>query len=310
MSYDELRTALIERISDLLLQKGLATIGPADYFLWAWSTDILLHIPPPEDLCPVYIDDSNEVDQEIRKLFFLGVNSALATLFVPPKDKNEWRANADVRLAYDKIWYRAHPYLINSNLAFCYLVFPLLEAVLRRACSVYVDSEGTVLTPFSVPKGTLSPSVDNKLQGPFTKDYAPNGRNDKCSSLQDYLLLLHNDISTQTLRDDLTSYRAHLSLIDSSQDPYKTIYHWRNSTLHGARNHEEIGGILLNLILLIALDSYSIHYNLKQRIEVENLEAMRRFGQTHSRSLWWFYPPLPPLLPGIVGPMSYISTGN
>ena len=110
--------------------------------------------------------------------------------------------------------HHAKQLLQESNLVLAYIGFPLLEAVLKRACAAYVALDGQVISAFSVP---------NK-QG-NQRQYDPNGspRERQCSSLRDLLFLHSTFVAGPRLRALLDYFRLHLKLLDGTEDPFDLL---------------------------------------------------------------------------------------
>ena len=161
-----------------------------------------------------------------------------------------------------------------------YLAFPLLEAVLKRACTKYVTFDGQVVTAFTVPAKQGNP-----------RQYDPQGcsyRDRQCSSLRDLLVLHHTSVAGPTLKSLLNQFRDHISLLDGAQDPFDLLYSWRNQSLRGSTNFQTIGGTVLNLSLVISL--FEIEHDFEGHREMI-LEHCRWEAQSRYKSPWSFYPP-------------------
>lgn len=267
LSHGQLCAALIG-LSKVLLRPGLNTIVHEDHFaLWSWCAELFLS--RQSQLFPV-------AQHEIKSLYETSFHAALATCRKPPSTKEEWQEQNRIQ---DLQPHHAKQLLRESSLVLAYLAFPLLEAVLKRACANYVAFDGQVISAFSVP---------NKQGNP--KQYDPNGafRDRQCSSLRDLLLLHSTVVAGPQLKILMDRFRAHLTSLDGSQDPFDLLYGWRNQSLHGSTNFQTIGGTVLNLSLLISL--FEIEHDFEQhRLQV--LERCRWEAQSPIKSPWSFYPP-------------------
>jgi len=261
LTHEQLCAALIG-LSKVLLRPGLNTIVHQDHYaLWSWCGELLL--TPRSELFPVS-------QHEIQSLYKTVIHAALAHCRKPPATKEE-------RQGYNRIQelqpHHAKQFLLGSSLVLAYLGFPLLEAVLKRACANYVAFDGPVISAFSVP---------NKRGNPRQYD-----TNHRCSSLRD-LLFLHSAAAGPRLRALVDRLRVHLTLLDGTQDPFDLLYGWRNQSLHGSTNFQTIGGTVLSFALLISL--FEIEHNFEQH-RLQTLEDCRWEAQSQHRGLLSFYPP-------------------
>ncbi len=158
------------------------------------------------------------------------------------------------------------------------MVFPLFEAVLKRACANFVTFNGQVITDFT---------IQTKLGK--SKKYTPNGsRNAQCSSLRDLLFLHYTLVASPTLKSLIDRFRDHIIFLAGPDDPFDIIYDWRNQSLHGSTNFSTIGGTILNFTLLISL--FELEDNFEQR-RLLSLEHCRWEQTSQYKSPWSFYPP-------------------
>jgi hypothetical protein len=267
LDYQALCVAILGT-AKVLLRPGFNTFIDQDHFwLWAWCGELLLS--PRAEIF------SHE-QHEIKTLFEMSIRSSLACCRKPTANCEEWEEQnriSDLQPHHSKY------FLYNSHVVLAYLVFPLLEAVIKRACSAYVDFDGSVISGFQVPNRAGQP-----------RSYDPSGPyyERQCSSLRDLLFLLFNQVAESDLRDSLVIFKSHLSSLDSTADPFDLIYQWRNQSLHGSTNFQTIGGTLLNLSLLIALSEIKQNFeNHRNKI----LEHCRWEASSGHRSPWSFYPP-------------------
>ncbi len=262
LSHEQLCAALIG-LSKVLLRPGLNTIVHQDHLaLWSWCGELLLN--PRYQLFSV-------AQHEIRSLYETVIHAALAHCRKPPATKEERQAQNRIQELQP---HHAKQFLLESSLVVAYLGFPLLEAVLKRACANYVAFDGRVISAFSVP---------NKQGNP--RQYNPNSQ---CSSLRDLLFLHSTAVAGPRLRALVDSLRVHLTLLDGTQDPFDLLYGWRNQSLHGSTNFQTIGGTVLNFSLLISL--FEIEHNFEPH-RLQALEGCRWEAQSQHRTPWSFYPP-------------------
>lgn len=230
LDYDALCCALTGT-ARVLLRPGLNTVVSMDHMiLWSWCGELVLS--PRADF---FTNDQHE----IKTLAETTVRASLVHCKKAAQNREEWE---EQRKIDDLQNHHSKQFLIQSNVVLAYLTFPLLEAILKRACNQYIDFDGTVKHQFSV----LNRQANQKT-------YDPNGRLNQCSSLRDLLFLHYNSIASGDLRAKLDEVRAHFTELDNNTDPYDLIYSWRNQSLHGSANFQTIGGVLLNLIFLISI---------------------------------------------------------
>ena len=165
LAYSEIKTACTG-LSQVLLLKALNTIIDLDHQLfWAWVGEMLL-----SPRSTFFAHD----ELVLRKLFETCIRAGLAGISPPPKSREEWERQRD---RSELIEFNTRELVLNGHLILAYLGFPLLEGLLKKVCSNYVDYTGTVVAPFVIP-GTRGGSRKYKLK-------------DKCSSLRDLMFLLY-----------------------------------------------------------------------------------------------------------------------
>ena len=255
--------ATLMGLSKVLLRPGLNTIVDHDHFaLWSWCGELLL-----SPIASLYPSDQ----REIKSLYETVIHAALANCQKPPASKEEWQAQSNIRQMQP---HHATQLLHESSLVLAYLAFPLLEAVLKRACATFVSLDGMVISSFSIPKRSGKP-----------RQYDPG---DQCSSLRDLLFLHYISVAATDLQVLLDGFRRHIQSFDVNQDPFDLIYSWRNQSLHGSANFQTIGGTILNLCLLISL------FEIRQGFHEYRGKIVARCkweAQSQSKSPWSFYPP-------------------
>lgn len=273
LNQEALCAALIG-LSKVLLHPGFNTVVEHDHYaLWSWCGELLLG--PRSQSFP-------DEQWEIHSLYATSIHAALAGCRRPPVSQEEWQEQMQEQRRIEELQpHHSKQLLQKSGLVLAYLTFPLLEAVLKRACAAYVAFDGQVVSAFSVP---------GKQGDPKPKLYGPTGTpgNRKCSSLRDLLFLHSTVVASPKLKILLDRFREHLTGLDASQDPFDLVYGWRNQSLHGSTNFETIGGTMLNLALLISL--FEIEHGFEEhRLQV--IEICRWAAQSPYKSPRSFYPP-------------------
>lgn len=267
LQYEELCAAVVG-LSKVLLQPGLNTIIDQDHFgLWSWCGEVLLGAGG---------ELFSHEEHEIKSLFEAAIHASLANCRKPPANREEFE---EQRRIDDLQPLHAKRLLGHAHLALAYLGFPLLEALLKRACREYVAPDGQIVQAFSVetPRGG-------------TRNYSPDGsyRNRQCSSLRDLMFLHLDTVACESLQQSLSALIEHVQKLALEQHPFDTIYKWRNQSLHGTTNFQTIGGTLLNISILIALDQIGLDF---QEHRDRSVESCRREAQFGNRSPWSYYPP-------------------
>jgi len=261
LCHESICTALTG-LSKVLLLPNLNTVLDADHhFLWAWCGELLLN--PRSNLFPAE-------QYEVKSLFETSIHAALAGCSSPPADINEYNHRQHIKSLQP---HHAIQFIQKSNLTLAYLSFPLLEAVLKRACAAYVDLNGSVITDFSVTP------VSGKV-----REYK---KNKTCSSLRDLLLLHYDKVSNQTLKSHIETFRSNLQTLDP-RDPFDLIYSWRNQSLHGTTNFQTIGGTLLNFAILISIFEIENDF---EAYQIGVLSRWQHFQATSFRAPSDFFPP-------------------
>lgn len=247
----------------VLLRPGLNTVVDHDHFaLWSWCGELLLGSRST-------LFQAGQ--REVKSLYEAAIHAALANCRKPVTSQEEWQEQNRIQALQT---HHAKQLLGESHLVLVYLTFPLLEAVLKRACNRFVSFDGKVVSTFTVAKRHGNP-----------RQYDPQGT---CSSLRDLLVLHHTQVAEADLVALLAQFKNHIAALDATQDAYDLMYAWRNGSLHGSTNSQTIGGTLLSLSLLISL--FELRSNFEQR-RAQVLENCRWEARTGHRSPWSFYPP-------------------
>jgi len=251
MTYRELRAACISATRTLLHAGQNAVVDPDHQYLWAWCVQLLID-PHAAYFLP------NEYD--LAALMRLACRAALADFESKP-------VNMPVN---------SGELAKNSSVLLTYLSLPLLDGVLKKTCSSYVQYDGTVRQQFERigrPKGLYK-------QG------------SRCSSIEDLLWLLYNHVADKWLRDALDDVRKSISIAAMGKEAFSTIYGWRNHSLHGQATYTTIGGSILTITLLIALTALESNF---QHISSDNLASVISWRKSGKTALDWprliFYPP-------------------
>jgi|GEM_PF-876025 len=270
LSYPEIQAACTG-LSRVLLFKGLNTVIDLDHKLfWAWAGEVLLS---PRS---VYFE---KTETELRQLFDTCVRATLAGTMPPVQSREDWDRHKE---RSELVEFNTKQLVSNAHIAVAYLAFPLLEGLLKKICSNYVNYSGTVISAFDVPtpRGGI-------------REYVPNDpKKGKCSSLRDLMFLLYNTVADQDLRPRIDEIRNLFTNLDNAIEPFDLLYAWRNQSLHGQTSFSTIGGTLLNLVLLIAFNQIKDEYESKRDDVWRNVQRdIEMYKLSGHRSPWSYYPP-------------------
>ena len=189
--------------------------------LWAWMGQIVSSV----DGNPLEYFSSEE--HQLKMLFYHTIRCALVS--GEPRNRNILTLSQN-EMASD------------SLRSVSYLSFPLLEGILRKICNNFVDYSGKVKKQFNG----------------HSRKYKIGSR---CNSIEDMMYLYQNEIIGDSTKLDCLLQYVHDLSSDGEQHAFKTIYIWRNSSLHGdVGAFSIIGGIVLNIALFILLNSIKDNY--------------------------------------------------
>ena len=257
--YSEVRAACIGLTRALLLP-GFNTIIDFDHqLLWAWCAEVLVGSHGQ-------FFAANE--HELKSLLGLACRASLAGAARPDGSGFEER-----RRQYELMEPNARELVNHAHEVLSYLSFPLLEGVLRKVAKTFITYDGVVLAPF---------------QGKNRKYEA----NDRCSNLGDLLRLLEAQIAGPDLSQALDDLKKHLQILVPGKDAFDIVVDWRNSSLHGEARLPTIGGTVLSMTLIIALDQIQSDYDaLRAEVMKQVAWELQTASLTGHRSPWAYYPP-------------------
>ncbi|WP_140414763.1 hypothetical protein [Yersinia kristensenii] len=255
LDFDTLCSAIIGTTNVLLLP-GISTSISEDHFrLWSWCGALLLSSRGLVFTCE---------QMEAKELLETSIRCALVNCSPPLKDKKEWQESVKA-MSIQPI--RIQHFVNKHNLILAYIGFPLLEFVLKRACSEYVNMDGVIIKKF-----------DNY------KDKNIDKGKKRINSLEILLNLLFNHVADEKLKKLLTEFQKKIQTTCKSPNAFKLIYTWRNQSLHGTTNFSTIGGTLLSLSLLILLFEIKDDF---EEIKNEEINDARRQINFYTS----YYPP-------------------
>lgn len=267
VTYGEMR-ALGVGLTRVLLSPKMGTVIDLDHYLyWSWAGELLL-----EPSRGIFSPEENE----LRALFEVAIRSAMASVRGSSGDPRTDRQMDEVRRLITP--FHQQQLMENNHLILAYLSLPLLEGMLKKACSDYVAMDGTVLQEFEGAKGTYETG-------------------NRCSRMKDMLVLARTLSPSESLRNDLEAVGAHLTqfqVSDEDAEPFAVIGDWRNESLHGETTHPTIGGTVLTLAILVGLSELSDRYEAladEARGDVERRRRQMEFSNG-LRAPWEFFPPV------------------
>ncbi|MDI2589890.1 hypothetical protein POF45_00395 [Pseudomonas sp. 681] len=274
LSYDALTTA-ITGLSEVLLRPGLNTIIDFDHYaLWGWCGELLLG-----PMAQIKIHNNKLMDQEINNLYQICIRAALAKCDRPTQQlpREEQRKKDSQAFLNPDGGQRLKS---SSDVILAYLAFPLLEALLKQACNEFITPDSKVIKSFT--------------RATFNNPSHVEPIGNKISSLKILLNLLYDHVASENLKKLIDQYRFHLSEVGEKLDAFELIYDWRCDSLHGNTNFPTIGGVILNLCLLISVYQVKDQFELWREYGNISWSGCERNGITIDN----FYPPgcfLPPL---------------
>lgn len=222
LNFDELIASIIG-LTNTLSIPNLTTISPDHIALWSWCGEFLFGI---------------------RSVFYNGENPDIKPLF-----KTAIRAS----ITAGSRAYNLRE--LDFSLTLSYVVFPLLEAILKRASVEYMSPDGTVIKPFK----KLNPKLEYKV-------------GNRCSNVGEMLHLHYEHVASPVLKMKIDSFRAHIETLDKDRRPFEMIFFWRNDTLHGSASYPTIAGTLFNLCLLITLHEFKDQYEQRRDMIVDRFD--------------------------------------
>ncbi len=277
LNYEQLVASLLGLSKTLYHPTGSQMPSMEHRYFWAWCGELILSSKGRFLLRPKPIREAPEED-DYEALFSAVIHCALAGSKFSPKTMMEARR--------EDIIESLHPYhdrhlVRESMLLLSYMIFPLLDVTLKRLCSNFVDIGGNVVGDFEVP--------DRRHVS--TQKYGPKNGKNRCSSVRDLLYLFTRENKDTDLEVALEKFIDHVSVVTGDPKPYDCIGNWRNISLHGQKMQLTIGGILLNLCLLLSLarlkPTFDSHKN-------EVIRSRSQFPAVAARNYdpWTYYPPV------------------
>ncbi|HEU5372853.1 MAG TPA: hypothetical protein VFU51_10735 [Gaiellaceae bacterium] len=284
LSFDQLRSSLVDLQPTLLSTDGLAVVFGHELWLWSWVTELLVGVPSPGS--PRRYIEGDDLHGGPGTLLRLSIWTALADCRPPLSlDKHARKEETSKKLEEEP---NAQQLVGSRTSILTYLSFPLLEALTKLRCCDHVSLDGRALQRFT---------VDDETYGPGKR----------VSGLKHLLLLLSEHVASPTEKEALESIRSSIQ-VARGIDGFKQISAWRNSQAHGSESLQAIGYTVYNLALLVGLHGIQDRFDdiredarafIAELLEIEAHHNSPRFTPLH------YYPPhWRKSLPGI----THIST--
>lgn len=245
LSYECLVTALIESLNASLFP-SIIVIGNRDQnYLWAWCAQLIITSRtekfgyPGDDL-------KNQLEHAV-----IAANATCS------------RHDRTTTPHYHQLL------LDNSHKIFPYLTFPLLESVLRKVNSDYIDPSGLVLRDFEA-----------------SNRYRADGHK-RCSRVEDLLGLYYqrqSDDLKKTIDDCLRCVQS-----QNNKHAFKQISDWRNGLMHGNESINYAGCAILTLCCIILLNYAKDEF---ESMQEDGHLIIQQSMLTSYRPHWSFYPPI------------------
>lgn len=255
LNLNELQSAGVGLTNTLLLKGNNVFLSHDHSYFWAWTSEILFQKEYTGSEPPT------EIDRNIYQLFSACSRAALSSPDFASTDIN------------------SRELLIHAQLIFAHLSFPLLEAVLKRACNKYVEYDGNKVIAYKVEK-------DGSIIIYPNKDKVKNGRE---SNIANLLHLYYSQIADAKMRENLDFIIGYLEpfKIESKKTSFHVIFSWRNSSLHGEQSYSTVGGTVFNIAILIMLQEIESDYDkLRENYLQHNRTENGSFYKRHNS----FYP--------------------
>ena len=250
LSHDSLLAALAGSLNASLYPSQILIVSKDYYFAWAWCAQLLL----TSNVSYLAFED-----YDLKDLLKNTVISALV--------RNSH--SRDLKIGhYERLL------ISQSTNIFPYLTFPLLEAVLRRANRNYIDTNGVIVSDFTV----------QSRGGGLTK-YGTVGKK-TCSSVRDLLWLYYNNASVS----GMAAIDECLQCVSSQshKHPFDQIYDWRNGLMHGNESLNLAGGAILTLCFSILLIETEQEFESMRQNTCQFLDIYKK---RQEREDYIYYPP-------------------
>jgi hypothetical protein len=278
IEFEALQVACVEVLRTLHPNGRIMILSSDHKYLWSWCLQLIIN---NHRKCLKNNDGLLKMVFTVSALCLSerpGEDSGLP----PARDRTEFMARARARsLAVDSVLgARAQEVLEQTSGILSYIVFPFLEAVLKKSLSNFVGMDGEIRKTFQKFRSGRKPYKIGDWP---------------CSSLLDLLFLFECEITDNNLKCRISEYKLIVEELYPGKSAFETIYKFRNQSLHGTEEATIISGIILNLIFLIVLQEISADYE-TARVDAAmagraEVERRSRAGSPGRRPFFSVYPP-------------------
>jgi len=212
----------VVHLPGLLTKIGGVQVTYDHFHYWAWTAEVLKNINMR----------TNSVERDIEDTFRLAVDFAVGRLSSVPINEQLRRENKQIRNLVSNHTQRA---MSLSHRAATQLSYPLIEGLLRRLCSDFVDIDGQIKSGSAI----LQMNGKEKKSG-------------RANNLGDLLYHFENRVAELETASVLESIRVEMSQFSDNKSGYQIINSWRHPHSHGG---ERFSGaehvVLLNIASLL-----------------------------------------------------------
>jgi len=213
-------------LPSLLTRLANAQVTYDHYHYWAWTAEVFKKTNR----------DENYLGKDIEQLFLLTVDFAVGGLTTVPVSMSLLRENKKIEQLVSPHASRA---MLHSYRAATQLSHPLLEGLLRRLCSDFVDVDGKIKSGKKILRMN-----DSEQKG---------GR---ANNLGDLLYHFENRVAKDETARALKSIRSEMNRYSTSRVGYSIVNSWRHPHSHGG---ERFSGpehaVLLNIACQLFWDT-------------------------------------------------------
>jgi hypothetical protein len=264
----------LSQLTTLLTRELRGQINSDHKFFWAWVAFLTFHFPKP---IPIFHD----VDWQSGFADIINLALSARRRFPAGPAYRRFQAQTLRHVNHHLLETESNKWKIAGPLA-----FSVLEGLLRRKNSNYVNIDGSVKKPFQI----------SDAQGQ-TGNFDTKGRNRWLNRIDDSIRCFEQIITVDRGRPCPYLQQMKTEIISqyptTGLDIYDMIDVWRNDLLHGKEYWQYRAPLLLNLICLLVIDEieptlYNSQMN-KIKETVEWIAQTQGLGGVTAR--WFLFPP-------------------